>query len=64
MLFLQYDKFELDKQYDQRAWAPNAAEVIRRYTQRSEEVRVTLGERPALPLRLSMFLSTEELGAC
>src|ERR1700734_1824107 len=44
MLFLQYGKFELDKQYDQRAWAPNAAEVIRRYTQRSEEVRVKLGE--------------------
>ncbi len=44
MLFLQYDKFELDKQYDQRAWAPNAAEVIRRYTQRSEEARDKLGE--------------------
>ncbi len=44
MLFLQYDKVELDRQYDQRAWAPNAAEVIRRYTQRSEQVRAELGE--------------------
>ena len=82
MLFLQYGKLELDKQYDQRAWAPDAAEVIRRYTQRSEEVRVKLGEptvfsygassagnfsicmRPAPPPHQSIFLFTEELGAC
>jgi arylformamidase len=44
MVFLQYGKAELDRQYDQRAWAPNAAEVIRRYTERSEGVRAALGE--------------------
>lgn len=44
MLFLQYDKANLDRQYDQRVWAPNAAEVIRRYTERSEYVRTQLGE--------------------
>jgi arylformamidase len=43
MMFLQYDQAELDRQYNQRAWAPNAAEVIRRYTERSERVRATLG---------------------
>jgi arylformamidase len=44
MLFLHYDKAELDRQYDQRAWAPNAAEIIRRYTERSEDMRAKLGE--------------------
>jgi arylformamidase len=44
MIFLQYGKTELDRQYDQRAWAPNAAKVIQRYTERSERVRATLGE--------------------
>jgi arylformamidase len=44
MFFLQYGKAELDRQYDQRAWAPNAAKVIRRYTERSERARAALGE--------------------
>jgi arylformamidase len=44
MIFLQYGKAELDRQYDQRAWAPNAAEIIQRYTERSEHVRAALGE--------------------
>jgi hypothetical protein len=30
MVFLNYDQAELDRQYDQRVWAPNAVEVIRR----------------------------------
>src|SRR4051794_41811159 len=42
--FLDYDQAELDRQYDQRAWAPNAIEVINRYTADSESVRRRLGE--------------------
>jgi arylformamidase len=44
MVFLHYDQAELDRQYDQRAWAPNAVEVIRRYTENSDRVRARLGE--------------------
>ena len=43
-VFLGYDQAELDRQYDQRAWAPNAIEVINRYTADSEAVRRRLGE--------------------
>jgi len=30
-IFLHYDQAERDRPYDQQAWAPNAAQVIRRY---------------------------------
>ena len=43
-VFLQYDQAELDRQYDQRAWAPNAAEVIQRYSDNSDRARSLLGE--------------------
>jgi arylformamidase len=43
-VFLQYDQAELDRQYDQRAWAPNAAQVIQRYSDNSDRARVLLGE--------------------
>jgi arylformamidase len=43
-IYLHYTQAELDRQYDQRAWAPNAAEVIRRYTENSDIVRRRLGE--------------------
>lgn len=43
-VFLDYDQAELDRQYDQRAWAPNAAAVIARYGTESERVRERLGE--------------------
>jgi arylformamidase len=43
-VFLHYDQAELDRQYDQRAWAPNAAEVIRRYAVDSDRVRARLGD--------------------
>lgn len=43
-VFLNYDQAELDRQYDQRAWAPNAAEVIRRYAVNSDLVRARTGE--------------------
>lgn len=44
MVFLDYDQAELDRQYDQRAWAPNAALVIRRYSENSDRARAQLGE--------------------
>ncbi|MGZ5932840.1 MAG: alpha/beta hydrolase, partial [Rhizomicrobium sp.] len=44
MVFLDYDQAGLDRQYDQRAWAPNAVDVIRRYTENSAQVRARLGE--------------------
>jgi arylformamidase len=44
MVFLHYSQAELDRQYDQRAWAPNGPEVIRRYTENSDKVRETLGD--------------------
>ncbi len=47
--FLDYDQAELDRQYDQRAWAPNAIEVINRYAADSEAVRRRLGEPETHP---------------
>ena len=44
MIFLHYDQTELDRQYDQRIWASNFAQVIKRYTDNSERVRKILGE--------------------
>jgi len=48
-VFLQYDQAELDRQYDQRAWAPNAAQVIQRYSDNSDQTRSLLGEPRAYP---------------
>ncbi len=38
-VFLDYTQEELDRAYDQRAWAPNAQTVIARYTTDSKAVR-------------------------
>jgi arylformamidase len=43
-VFRDYDQAALDAQYDQRAWAPNAEEVIARYGSASEVARKQLGE--------------------
>jgi arylformamidase len=43
-VFLDYSAAELDRQYDQRAWAPNAVAVINRYGTQSDAVRARLGE--------------------
>jgi len=43
-VFLHYDQAELDRQYDQRVWAANAAQVIQRYADDSDRVRARLGE--------------------
>ncbi len=47
MIFLNYDQAGLDRQYDQRVWAANAVEVIRRYGENSDRVRAALGEPTA-----------------
>lgn len=43
-VFLDYDQAALDRQYDQRAWVPNAVELIGRYASASAAVRARLGE--------------------
>jgi len=43
-VFRNYDQAELDRQYDQRAWAPNAIELINRYGVDSAAVRKRTGE--------------------
>jgi len=43
-VFRDYDQAELDRQYDQRAWAPNAIELINRYGADSAAVRTRTGE--------------------
>jgi arylformamidase len=43
-IFLDYDADELNRQYDQRAWAANAEAVINQYGVDSNAVRVRLGE--------------------
>lgn len=43
-VFLDYDQKALDDQYEQRVWAKNAEEVIRRYAVKSDEVRARIGE--------------------
>ena len=43
-IFLGYDQAALDAQYEQRAWAANAEEVIARYATASDAARARLGE--------------------
>ena len=43
-VFRDFDQAELDRQYDQRAWAPNAIELINRYAADSAAVRKRMGE--------------------
>jgi arylformamidase len=47
-VFLDYTQEELDRAYDQRVWAPNAAEVIKRYGTASEAVRAQLTRQAGL----------------
>jgi arylformamidase len=47
-VFLDYTQEELDRAYDQRVWAPNAAEVIKRYGTASAEVRSRVTRRADL----------------
>lgn len=44
MTFLNYDQAELDRQYDQRVWAPDGAVTIRRYTEDTDRAKKSLGE--------------------
>lgn len=43
-VFRDYDQAALDAQYDQRVWAPQMDEVIRRYAVASDAIRARLGE--------------------
>ncbi len=43
-VFRDYDQVALDAQYEQRAWVPHADDIIRRFGEASDEVRVRLGE--------------------
>ena len=43
-LFRDYDQKALDDQYEQRAWVPHADDIIRRYSEASNEVRKRIGE--------------------
>jgi arylformamidase len=43
-VFLDYDQKALDDQYEQRVWVPHADEIIRRYGEKSNEVRKKIGE--------------------
>ena len=43
-VFLDYDQKALDDQYEQRVWVPHADEIIRRYAEKSNEVRKKIGE--------------------
>jgi arylformamidase len=43
-VFRDYDQKALDDQYEQRVWVPHADQIIKRYAQKSDEVRSRLGE--------------------
>jgi arylformamidase len=47
-VFRDYTQGELDRQYEQRSFASNADEVIRRYAAASDSVRAKLGEPETL----------------
>jgi arylformamidase len=55
-VFLDYDQAALDRAYDQRHWAPNMQQVLRRYAINSEAVRARLGA----PRTISYGSSTVE----
>jgi arylformamidase len=47
-VFLDYDQAALDRQYEQRTFVPHADEIIKRYGERSDEVRARIGEPQTL----------------
>lgn len=44
LVFLDYDKEELDASYDQALWAPNQDEIFKRNAQKNAATRARLGE--------------------
>lgn len=44
IIFLNYTQAELDRNYDQGAWAPNLGQILKRYDARSELARQRLGK--------------------
>jgi arylformamidase len=65
-VFLEYDQKALDDQYEQRVWVPHAEEIIRRYSEKSNEVRKRIGEPrverygPTEPETLDIYGSGEK----
>jgi arylformamidase len=47
-VFLHYSQAELDRNFDQRGWASNAAEVVGRWTDRSKATKATRPHRTGL----------------
>jgi arylformamidase len=47
-VFREYTQAELDRQYEQRSFAPNADEIIKRYGAMSDAVRAKFGEPETL----------------
>ncbi|HEU4350277.1 MAG TPA: alpha/beta hydrolase fold domain-containing protein [Burkholderiales bacterium] len=43
-VFLGYDQKALDDQYEQRVWVPHADQIIKRYAEKSDDLRKRLGE--------------------
>src|SRR5947207_13681685 len=44
LVFLDYDKEEIDYAYDQAPWAPNQGEIAKRNEQKSAATRARLGQ--------------------
>ena len=44
-VFLHYTQAELDRNYDQRAWCPDWADYLARYTRESEALRKAISYR-------------------
>jgi arylformamidase len=49
VVFLGYTQAELDRNFDQRAWAPNAEQVIARCTDLSHATRARVPHRSSIP---------------
>ena len=58
LVFLDYDKEELDTAYNQIPWAPNRAEVSKRTAQRSAAARARLAASPMARQRSRSSTST------
>ena len=59
LVFLDYDKDEIDFAYDQAPWAPNAGEVAKRNAQKSAAALARLG--PPRRLRLGRHREARHL---
>ena len=61
LVFLDYDKDEIDFAYDQAPWAPNAGEVAKRNAQKSAAALARLGPPASRRLRLGRHREARHL---